>query len=176
MESVIPAGLSPNLLFEWAMPVLSGQGIAGRAQLDIGVQCWVLVALKEGLAAVDMPVLHQHSLAVLMLCHNLLRSEATSVHLIAPVLGLVSEVRFCSVQMQLLGSLLAHDKPQNVCTLCCVTFPRHGPAAKFTLAQRCAFSMCCSTCSSPTAGTCQMRASCHCAGSTTSAITQGDVP
>ncbi|KAL0031929.1 hypothetical protein WJX79_006429 [Trebouxia sp. C0005] len=45
-----PAGVSPNLLFEWAMPVLSGQGI--------GV---------------------------------LLRSEGTSVHLIAPVLGLVSE-------------------------------------------------------------------------------------
>ena len=74
------------------MPILSGQGIAGWKHLDVGVQCWVLVALKEGLAAADMHVLHQHALAVLALCHNLLKSEATSVHLIAPVLGLVSEV------------------------------------------------------------------------------------
>ena len=80
------------MLFEWAMPILSGQGIAGWKHLDVGVQCWVLVALKEGLAAADMPVLHQHALAVLALCHNLLKSEATSVHLIAPVMGLVSEV------------------------------------------------------------------------------------
>jgi prepilin-type processing-associated H-X9-DG protein len=86
------AGVSPNLLFEWAMPVLSGQGIGVWTHLDMSVQCWVLVALKEGLAAVEMPVLHQHALAVLTLCHSLLRSEGTSVHLIAPVLGLVSEV------------------------------------------------------------------------------------
>lgn len=86
------AGVNPNLLFEWAMPILSGQGIAGWKHLDVGVQCWVLVALKEGLAAADMPVIHQHALAMLALCHNLLKSEATSVHLIAPVLGLVSEV------------------------------------------------------------------------------------
>lgn len=92
------AGVSPNLLFEWAMPILSGQGIAGWKHLDVGVQCWVLVALKEGLAAADMPVLHQHALAVLALCHNLLKSEATSVHLIAPVLGLVSEVRTSLMQ------------------------------------------------------------------------------
>lgn len=74
------------------MPVLAGQGIGGWKHLDVGVQCWVLVALKEGLAAVDIPVLHQHALAVLTLCHSLLRSEGTSVHLIAPVLGLISEV------------------------------------------------------------------------------------
>ncbi|KAL0019463.1 hypothetical protein WJX77_007420 [Trebouxia sp. C0004] len=86
-----PAGVSPNLLFEWAMPVLSGQGIGVWTHLDMSVQCWVLVALKEGLAAVEIPVLHQHALAVLTLCHSLLRSEGTSVHLIAPVLGLVSE-------------------------------------------------------------------------------------
>lgn len=78
------------------MPILSGQGIAGWKHLDVGVQCWVLVALKEGLAAADMPVLHQHALAVLALCHKLLKSEATSVHLIAPVLGLVSEVSITS--------------------------------------------------------------------------------
>ena len=93
------AGVSPNLLFEWAMPILSGQGIAGWKHLDVGVQCWVLVALKEGLAAADMPVLHQHALAVLALCHNLLKSEATSVHLIAPVMGLVSEVSTCFKHM-----------------------------------------------------------------------------
>lgn len=75
------------------MPVLAGQGIAEWHHMDVGVQCWVLVALKECLAAVDMPVLHQHALAVLTLCHGLLRSEGTSVHLIAPVLGLVTEVR-----------------------------------------------------------------------------------
>ena len=86
------AGVSPNLLFEWAMPVLSGQGIGVRTHLDMSVKCWVLVALKEGLAAVEVPVLHQHALAVLTLCHSLLRSEGTSVHLIAPVSGLVSEV------------------------------------------------------------------------------------
>ena len=79
------------------MPVLAGQGIAGWVHLDVGVQCWVLVALKECMAAVDMPVLHQHALAVLTLCCNLLRSEATSVHLIAPVLGLVTEV--CTMQL-----------------------------------------------------------------------------
>ena len=86
------AGVSPNLLFEWAMPVLSGQGIGVWTHLDMSVKCWVLVALKEGLAAVEVPVLHQHALAVLTLCHTLLRSEGTSVHLIAPVSGLVSEV------------------------------------------------------------------------------------
>ncbi|KAL0054989.1 hypothetical protein WJX82_005498 [Trebouxia sp. C0006] len=86
-----PAGVSPNLLFEWAMPVLSGQGIGVWTHLDMSVKCWVLVALKEGLAAVEVPVLHQHALAVLTLCHSLLRSEGTSVHLIAPVSGLVSE-------------------------------------------------------------------------------------
>ena len=74
------------------MLVLSGQGSADWKHLDVGVQCWVLVALKEGLAAVDMPVLHQHALAVLTMCHRLLRSEDTSVHLIAPVLGLITEV------------------------------------------------------------------------------------
>ena len=92
------AGVSPNLLFEWALPILSGQGIAGWKHLDVGVQCWVLVALKEGLAAADMPVLHQHAHAVLALCHKLLKSEATSVHLIAPVMGLVSEVGPASAQ------------------------------------------------------------------------------
>ena len=110
------AGVSPNLLFEWAMPILSGQGIAGWRHLDVGIQCWVLVALKEGLAAVDMPVLHQHALAVLTLCHNLLRSETTSVHLIAPVLGLVSEVSNCCKQTALHTHLL-----RNVLLAC--SFP-----------------------------------------------------
>ena len=118
------AGVSPNLLFEWAMPILSGQGIAGWKHLDVGVQCWVLVALKEGLAAADMPVLHQHALAVLALCYNLLKSEATSVHLIAPVLGLISEVsvffrhqaccmHVCSVATQLCCTHMPNHRLEN---------------------------------------------------------------
>lgn len=109
------AGVSPNLLFEWAMPILSGQGIAGWKHLDVGVQCWVLVALKEGLAAADMHVLHQHALAVLALCHNLLKSEATSVHLIAPIMGLVSEV-------SIVVRGLPHACLLSVCSAACTCF------------------------------------------------------
>ena len=122
----MPAGVSPNLLFEWAMPILSGQGIVGWKHLDVGVQCWVLVALKEGLAAVEMPVLHQHALAVLTLCHNLLKSEATSVHLIAPVLGLVSEVSSCCEQ-----ACSAHKLAQEFPV--CTQFPYHTPICCLTL-------------------------------------------
>lgn len=85
--------MSPHLLFEWALPVLSGTAdITAFSGLDIGLQCWVLVALKEGLAAVENPTLNQHAHAVLSSCLHRLRSGATSVHLVAPILGLVSEV------------------------------------------------------------------------------------
>ena len=87
------AGVSPHLLFEWALPVLAGTAnMPGWSGLDIGVQCWVLVALKEGLAAVEAATLNQHAHAVLNSCLHRLRSGATSVHLVAPILGLVSEV------------------------------------------------------------------------------------
>lgn len=73
--------------------MLSGTAnVPGWSGLDIGVQCWVLVALKEGLAAVDTSTLNQHAHAVLSSCLHRLRSEATSVHLVAPILGLISEV------------------------------------------------------------------------------------
>lgn len=96
----VVAGISPGLLFEWALPVLSGTAtIPGWSSLDIGVQCWVLVALKEGLAAVDKAMLNQHAPGVMNLCLHRLMSEATSVHLVAPLLGLVSEVSHMSTKM-----------------------------------------------------------------------------
>lgn len=107
------AGISPQLLFEWAMPVLSGTAnAAGWSGVSIGVQCWVLVALKEGLAAVDTPTLNQHSHVVLTSCLHRLRSEATSVHLVAPMLGLISEVSACQMCMPVctLGVLLTQQQ------------------------------------------------------------------
>ena len=80
--------MSQGLLFDWALALLGAQG----RQADMGTQFWTLVALREGLAAVDEVTLARWATAVLDACQGLLDAEDTSVHLLAPILGVVVQV------------------------------------------------------------------------------------
>lgn len=78
------------MLFDWALALLGAQA-QGR-QADMGTQFWTLVALREGLLAVDEVTLARWAHAVLDACQGLLDAEDTSVHLLAPILGVVVQV------------------------------------------------------------------------------------
>ena len=82
------AGVSQGLLFDWALALLGAQA-QGR-QADMGTQFWTLVALREGLVAVDEVTLARWAHAVLDACQGLLDAEDTSVHLLAPFSGSLS--------------------------------------------------------------------------------------
>ena len=86
--------MSQGLLFDWALALLGAQ--PGGRQSDMGTQFWTLVALREGLVAVDEVTLARWAHAVLDACQRLLDAEDTSVHLLAPILGVVVQVRHCT--------------------------------------------------------------------------------
>jgi hypothetical protein len=86
-------GVPVGLLFDWALPVLSGE-----APVSVSTQTWCLVAVKECLALVDPIVLGRYSNAVLLLCQQLLETDSTSEHLVAPILGVVMEVGLLACQ------------------------------------------------------------------------------
>ena len=77
------------LLFDWALPLLGPAG----SQLGWASQYWVLLALAQGLALCDPPTLAQQAGPVMAACTALLEAEGTSPHLLAPLLGVVQQVR-----------------------------------------------------------------------------------
>lgn len=91
MHGLLPVGVSQGLLFDWALALLGAAQPGGRGA-DMGTQFWTLVALREGLAAVDEVTLARWATAVLDACQGLLDAEETSVHLLAPILGVVVQV------------------------------------------------------------------------------------
>ena len=94
------AGLSPSALFDWSLPLLTGQHPGSPP--DVGSKFWALTALREGLAGMDMDTIKRWAAAVFDMCEQLLDSEDTSTHLLLPLLGVVIQVsshisipRFC---------------------------------------------------------------------------------
>ncbi|KAK9805272.1 hypothetical protein WJX72_010214 [[Myrmecia] bisecta] len=127
-------GAPPGLLFDWALPLLGGQQ---TRPLDLGSQYWMLVALKEGLAAVDDKTLARYAYAVVDVCQQLLESEATSVHILPPLFAVVMQVarhqhalqaRFQDLVDLLLGWALDEAFPDNIRHLLADTFASFRPA------------------------------------------------
>ena len=84
------AGLLPSALFDWSLPLLTGQHPGSPP--DVGSQFWALTALKEGLAAMVTDTIKRWAAAVFDMCEQLLDSEDTSTHLLLPLLGVVIQV------------------------------------------------------------------------------------
>ncbi|KAK9839154.1 hypothetical protein WJX74_010625 [Apatococcus lobatus] len=132
-----PTGVSQGLLFDWALALLGAQP-QGR-QADMGTQFWTLVALREGLAAVDEVTLARWATAVLDACQGLLDAEDTSVHLLAPILGVVVQAakhthsirpRFQDLMDSLLGWALDPQLPDGCRPALAATFMGFAPLWK----------------------------------------------
>lgn len=98
MHAHVHAGMSPGLLFDWALPLLNvQQGPADSSKgVDVGSMFWVMAALKEGLQHCDDKTVSRYGHALFNACQALLESDDLSVHLLAPLLGLLSQVyRVC---------------------------------------------------------------------------------
>ena len=85
------AGVSPGLLFDWALPLLSAQqGSADSSKAaDVGSMYWVMTALREGLQHCDDKTVSRYGHALFEACQALLESDDLSVHLLAPLLALL---------------------------------------------------------------------------------------
>lgn len=129
------AGRAPSsLLFDWALPVLRASSQPNEQ--DWHSQYWVLVALQECLACVDDVTRSRYAHIVLQAVQSLLESDATSVHLLIPILGVLLQVKPCSTCI-FLSQLLPFnqagdslwqsfmpsipvDARQHLCTLCAI--------------------------------------------------------
>jgi hypothetical protein len=80
-------GIMSSALFDWALPLLGPH--AGR---DVGTQYWSLVALREGLFAMDLEVVKRWAAALFEMCERLLDAEDTPSHLLMPLLAVVVQV------------------------------------------------------------------------------------
>ncbi len=87
------AGVSPGLLFDWALPLLSAQqGSADSSKAaDVGSMYWVMTALREGLQLCDDKTVSRYGHALFESCQALLESDDLSVHLLAPLLALLTQ-------------------------------------------------------------------------------------
>ena len=90
------AGTPPSALFDWALPLLSPRPAAADPQ---GVQrYWSLVALREGLVAMEVEIVKRWAAALLEACERLLEAEVTPPHLLMPLVAVVVQVLFSSSQ------------------------------------------------------------------------------
>ncbi len=90
------AGVSSGLLFNWALPLLSaqqGRGDSGKGA-DVGSMFWVMTALREGLQHCDDKTVSRYGHALFEACQALLESEDLSVHLVAPLLAILTQATF----------------------------------------------------------------------------------
>jgi len=96
------AGILPSALFDWALPLLGPQ-----APSDSGARYWSLVALREGLLAMEVEVVKQWAATLLDTCERLLDAEDTPAHLLMPCLAVVVQVGIP------LPSPLRHPSPRR---------------------------------------------------------------
>lgn len=93
------AGVSLGLLFNWALPLLSpqqGRDDSGQGA-DVGSLFWVITALREGLQHCDHKTVSRYGHALFEACQALLESEDLSVHLLAPLLALLTQANSLSL-------------------------------------------------------------------------------
>lgn len=59
---------------------------------DFSSQFWSLIALREGLAKMDLEVIRRWAAALFAMCEQLLDAEDTPPHLLRPLLDVVVQV------------------------------------------------------------------------------------
>lgn len=59
---------------------------------DASSQFWILVALREGLAMMELEVIRRWAAALFSMSEQLLDAEDTSPHLLQPLLAIVVQV------------------------------------------------------------------------------------
>lgn len=85
--TILVTGFSSSILFDWALPLLSESGNS-----DVGTQFWSLIALREGLVAMDLENIKRWAAALFEMCERLLDAEDTSPSLLQPLLAVVVQV------------------------------------------------------------------------------------
>ncbi|CAL8462813.1 g2346 [Coccomyxa elongata] len=131
-------GVSPGLLFNWALPLLSPQqgGDDSGQGADVGSMFWVITALREGLQHCDDKTVSRYGHALFEACQALLESEDLSVHLLAPLLALLTQVarhihslraHFKDLVDLLLGWSLEPSLPDSIRPLLYSTFISFQP-------------------------------------------------
>lgn len=81
-------GFSASILFDWALPLLTD-----TTSPDVGSQFWSLLALREGLANMELDVIRRWAAALFAMCEQLLDAEDTPPHLLQPLLAIVVQVK-----------------------------------------------------------------------------------
>lgn len=92
------AGISPGLLFDWALPLLNqledaGSGGTGSSAKHVGSLFWVLTALQEGLLHCDDRIVARYGNTLFNACQGLLESDDLSIYLLPPILAVLTQVR-----------------------------------------------------------------------------------
>ena len=98
LKGLCPSPVStPGVLFDWALPLLTpGNGKAATGK-DVGVRFAALSALRECLAVADDVTLARYATAVCSAVQRLLEDEQTQMQLLPPLLGVVVQVKTCSL-------------------------------------------------------------------------------
>ena len=85
------AGVSPGLLFDWAIPLMSGYASGGVSASE-GSVYWALSALQHGLRGCDSRAVTRYGNALLDACQALLEAEALPEHLLPLLLDVIKQV------------------------------------------------------------------------------------
>ena len=101
------AGVSPGLLFDWAIPLMSAYA-SGGAGASEGSVYWALSALQHGLRGCDSRAVTRYGNALLDACQALLEAEALPEHLLPLLLDVIVRVRClpqtrCSAPQRTIG-------------------------------------------------------------------------
>ena len=92
---VAGAGVSPGLLFDWAIPLMTAF-TTDAAQPDEGSVYWALSALQHGLQGCDDRAVTRYGNALLDACQRLLEADTLPEHLLPILLLVISQVVFTS--------------------------------------------------------------------------------
>ena len=85
------AGVSPGLLFDWAIPLMSAYASDGTKATE-GSVYWALCALQHGLRGCDSRAVTRYGNALLDACQALLEAEALPEHLLPLLLDVIAQV------------------------------------------------------------------------------------
>ena len=85
------AGVSPGLLFDWAIPLMSAYASDGTKASE-GSVYWALSALQHGLRGCDSRAVTRYGNALLGACQALMEAEALPEHLLPQLLDVIVQV------------------------------------------------------------------------------------
>ena len=86
------AGVSPGLLFDWAIPLMTAYATEG-VKPDQGSVYWALSALQHGLQGCNNQTVTRYGNALLDACQRLLEADTLPEHLLPLLLHVISQVQ-----------------------------------------------------------------------------------